>query len=67
MERPLNPLSQVEREIKRKANQQPVHWAWWAAMIACAGLVVWFLIDTACDWIESLMVVQAQIMAYTLR
>ena len=43
-------LSQVEREIKRRANRRPVHWLWQVAMIACAGLVLWFLLSPVYEW-----------------
>jgi len=60
-------MKHIERKIKRRANRKPVHWGWQVAMYACLGMLLWFCIDAACDWIEGLMVAQAQIMAYTLR
>ena len=43
-------LQQIEDQIKRRANAKPVHWAWWVAMLACAGVVLWFVFSPVYAW-----------------
>ena len=58
-------LQRIENEIKRRANRRPVHWLWQVAMIACLAMVLWFVFDVACNWIDAIMVVQAQMQTYS--
>ena len=57
----IDRLSQVQNEIKRRANRKPVHWLWQVAMLACAGMVLWFLLSPVFEWAGQRASEQAQV------
>jgi len=57
----IDRLSQVQNEIKRRANRKPVHWAWQVAMLVCAGMVLWFLAQLVYEWVDGIVALQAQV------
>ena len=46
----IDRLSQVQNEIKRRANRKPVHWGWQVAMLLCAAMVLWFVFSPVYAW-----------------
>ena len=57
-------MQEIENKIKRRANRKPVHWAWQMAILACAGMVLWFLLSPMFAWAGQRASEQAAISLY---
>ena len=56
-------VESIQAELKRR----PLHWAWQVAMIACAGMVLWFLLSPVFEWAGQRASEQAQVSYARLR
>ena len=52
----------IQAELKRDA----VHWAWQVAMLACAGMVLWFVLSPMFEWAGQRASEQAAISSYPI-